>query len=125
MPQQAIPVVSHDKCCKSDESGLPLPPVRCLTKEQAAAYLGIGVTLLLQIGPPPIKFGRRSVWDVVDLDRWLEDYKGRGRAGKELRWPEQEGSTGEEIPPTGGSMSSYRTASEYAKALRPRTDSKR
>ena len=31
-----------------DESGLPLPPVRCLTKEQAAAYLGIGVTLLLQ-----------------------------------------------------------------------------
>jgi len=54
-----------------DESGLPLPPVRCLTKEQAAAYLGIGVTLLLQIGPPPIKFGRRSVWDMVDLDRWL------------------------------------------------------
>jgi hypothetical protein len=48
--------------------------VRCLTKEQAAAYLGIGVTLLLQLGPPPIKFGRRSAWDVVDLDRWLEDY---------------------------------------------------
>ena len=39
----------------SDESGLPLPPVRCLTKEQAAAYLGIGVTLLLQIGLPPIE----------------------------------------------------------------------
>ena len=62
------------------ESGLPLPPVRCLDNEQAAAYLGIGVKLLLQIGPPPIKFGRRSVWDVADLDRWLEDYKSRGRA---------------------------------------------
>jgi hypothetical protein len=24
-----------------DEAGLPLPHVRCLTKEQAAAYLGI------------------------------------------------------------------------------------
>ena len=46
-------------------------PVRCLTKEQAAVYLGIGVTLLLQLGPLPIKLGRRSVWDVVDLDRWL------------------------------------------------------
>jgi hypothetical protein len=68
----------------ADDPGLPLPSVRCLTKEQAAAYLGIGVTLLLQLGPPPIKFGRRSVWDVVDLDRWLEDYKGRGRTGKAL-----------------------------------------
>ena len=68
-----------------DEAGLPLPRVRCLTKEQAAEYLGIGVTLLLQIGPPPIKFGRRSVWDLVwdlvDLDGWLDEYKGRGRAG--------------------------------------------
>ena len=73
MPQQAIPVVSRNNCCMSEEPGLPLPPVRCLTKEQAAAYPGIGVTLLLQIGPPPIKFGRRSVWDVVDLDRWLAD----------------------------------------------------
>ena len=63
-----------------DESGLPLPFVRCLAKEQAAAYLGIGVTLLLQIGPPPIKFGRRSVWDVVDLDRWPE-----GGPEKELK----------------------------------------
>ena len=42
----------------TDESGLPLPPVRYLDN---AAYLGIGVTLLLQLGPPPIKFGRRSV----------------------------------------------------------------
>lgn len=55
----------------TDESGLPLPSVRRLTKEQAAANFGVGMTLVLQIGPPPIKFGRRSVWDVFDLDRWL------------------------------------------------------
>ena len=92
-----------------------------LTKDQAAEYLGIGVTLLLQVGPRPIKIGRRSVWDVVDLNAWLEEYKGRGRAGKECIWPVQEGSTGGEIRPTGGSMSSYQTAAAYAKVLRPRT----
>src|SRR5437660_1264953 len=108
-----------------EDSGLPLPRVRCLTKEQAAEYLGIGVTLLLQLGPQPIKFGRRSVWDVVDLDRWLEEYKGRGRAGKEKsQWPVQQGSTGGDSPAIGGSMSSYRTADEYAEALRPRSSKK-
>ncbi len=40
----------------TDESGVPLPPVRCLTKEQAAAYLGIGVTLVsLSTGMPGVK----------------------------------------------------------------------
>jgi hypothetical protein len=100
---------------------LPLPIRRCLTKEQAADYLGIGVTLLLQIGPPPIKFGRRSVWDLVDLDGWLDQYKGRGRAGKEVvQWPVQEESTAGGTPDIGGSMLSYRTAGEYAEALKPR-----
>jgi hypothetical protein len=101
------------------EGELPLPVRRCLTKEQAAAYLAIGVTLLLTLGPPPIKLGRRSVWDVVDLDRWLDEHKRRGRAGKEvIPWPVQEGSTAGETPLTGGSMSFYRTADAYAKALR-------
>ena len=34
---------------------LPLPPVRCLTKERAASYLGIGVTLLQDLQIPFIK----------------------------------------------------------------------
>jgi hypothetical protein len=110
---------------KDDDVRLTLPSVRCLTKEQAAEYLGIGVTLLLQIGPRPIKFGRRSVWDLVDLDAWLEEYKRRGRAGKEVvQWPVQEESTAGETPHTGGSMLSYRTADAYAKALRPKTAKK-
>jgi hypothetical protein len=105
-----------------DGAPLPLPQRRCLTKEQAADYLGIGVTLLLQIGPPPIKFGRRSVWDLVDLDAWLDQYKGRGRAGKEdVQWPVQEEFTAGKTPDIGGSISSYRMATEYAEALKPKT----
>lgn len=98
---------------------LPLPPRRCLTKEQAANYLGIGVTLLQQIGPQPIKLGRRSVWDVVDLDAWLEEHKTRGRAGKEgdSNWPARKDSIGGGIPASGGSTLYYRTADAYAKAL--------
>jgi hypothetical protein len=108
-----------------DKAQLPLPVRRCLTKEQAAKYLAIGVTLLLQIGPPPIKIGRRSVWDIVDLDTWLNEYKGRGWAGKErTKWPEKEESTGAEILRTGGSTLYYQTASAYAKALKPKAGNK-
>ena len=96
---------------------LPLPSARCLTKQQAAEYLGIGVTLLTQVGPKPIKFGRRTVYDVVDLDSWLDEYKQRGRVIKEARWLEKKDSTGEKAPPSGGSMRSSQTDAEYAKAL--------
>lgn len=104
---------------------LPLPSVRCLTKEQAAEYLGIGVTLLSELGIPHIKFGRRCVYDKVDLDNWLEEYKQRGRAGKEKLWPVKQESTGGLIPATGGSMQRYPTASAYAKALGLNTEKKR
>jgi hypothetical protein len=102
------------------EAALPLPRVRCLTKQQAAEYLGIGVTLLAEIGPEPLKMGRRSVYDVVDLDAWLEDYKQRGRAGKESQWPVKPDSTGEQVPVSGGSTLYYQTANDYEEALKPR-----
>ena len=51
---------------------LPLPPIRCLCKARAAEYLGIGVTLLAELDIPSIKFGRRIVYDRIDLDCWLE-----------------------------------------------------
>ena len=107
-----------------DESGLPLPAIRCLSKEQAAEYLGIGVTLLEQIGPHPLKFGRRAVYDLIDLDAWLDEYKHRGRAGKETLWPVKQESTGGVTRPTGGSMLSYPTADAYAKALGLKTGTK-
>src|SRR6185295_1093740 len=90
----------------SDEASgaLVLPAARCLTKEQAAAYLGIGVTLLEGLGVPVVKFGRRSVYARVDLDAWLEEYKRRGRARRETLWPVKADSTGGGTRATGGSM---------------------
>lgn len=90
---------------------------RCLSREQAARYLGIGRTLLKRIGPPPIRLGRRRVYDRVDLDRWLDDYKSRGRAVKEDLRPEKKDSTEVKIHRTGGSRLSSRTDAEYGKAL--------
>src|SRR5690606_10480516 len=90
---------------------------RCLSRAQAARYLGIGRTLLRRIGPPPVRLGRRLVYDRVDLDRWLDETKSRGRAIKEDLWPEKKDSTEGTTRRTGGSSWSSRTDAEYARAL--------
>ena len=103
-----------------DENGLSLPAARCLSKEQAAAYLGIGVTLLTELNVPFIKMGRRCVFDKLDLDAWLDEYKKREhwRAGKEKTlWPVKQESTGAPIQGSGRLQQHSRTASAYAKAL--------
>ncbi|MEZ0231239.1 MAG: helix-turn-helix domain-containing protein [Methylophilaceae bacterium] len=100
------------------DSGLPLPQVRCLSKEEAASYLGIGVTLLAELNIPAVKFGRRLVYDVVDLDIWLDEYKQRGRAGKEHLWLENKMDSTKGLNlGTGGLMQRSRTAREYEKVL--------
>jgi hypothetical protein len=104
---------------------LRLPEARLLSKEHAAAYLGIGVTLLEQLGVPHVKFGRRCVYDRIDLDAWLDEYKSRGRARKEHSWPVKAASTGDGTPVSGGSMSYCPAADAYAEALRPPTGRKR
>lgn len=102
------------------DNNLPLPAVRCLSKEEAACYLGIGVTLLAELNIPAVKFGRRLVYDKVDLDAWLEEYKNRerGRVGKDCVWtnPEKE-SIGGKIHATGGLVLRSQTARDYVKAL--------
>lgn len=100
-----------------DPASLPGIEPRCLSREQAARYLGIGRTLLGRIGPPPVRLGRRLVYDRVDLDRWLDETKSRGRAIKEDLWPEKKDSTEGKTHRTGGSTLSSRTDVEYAKAL--------
>ncbi|MDH5500458.1 MAG: helix-turn-helix domain-containing protein [Gammaproteobacteria bacterium] len=90
---------------------------RCLSREQAARYLAIGRTLLTRVGPPPVRLGRRLVYDRVDLDRWLDETKSRGRAIKEDLWPEKKDSTGGRTHRTGGSTLSSQTDAEYVKAL--------
>ena len=106
------------------DNDLPLPVVRCLSKEDAAKYLGIGVTLLSELDIPIVKFGRRSVYDVIDLNLWLEEYKQRGRAGKETLWLVKPESTGEMVHLTGGSVQHSQTAKEYARVLGLKTEKK-
>ena len=102
---------------KKQQPALSLPRARCLSKQHAAEYLGIGVTLLAEIGVPSIKLGRRILYDVLDLDRWLDQYKHRGRAEEKVLWLEKEDSIVEKIHPTGGLMSSCQTEAEYVKVL--------
>lgn len=108
-----------------DASSLSLPSVRCLSKEHAAEYLGIGLTLLAELDIPCVKFGRRRVYDKVDLDAWLDEYKQRGRARKETLWPVKLESIGGRIPASGGLMQYSLAANAYAEALKPRTERKR
>jgi excisionase family DNA binding protein len=107
-----------------EETVLPLPVVRCLSKEQAAEYLGIGVTLLTELEVPFTKLGRRCVFDKVDLDEWLNEYKQRGRAGKETIWLVKPESTGDRTLDTGGLVVRSKTAKEYAKVLGLKTGMK-
>lgn len=103
-----------------EESILPLPPVRCLSKQEAASYLGIGVTLLTELNIPAVKLGRRLVYDKVDLDGWLDEYKHRerGRDRKDFLCPNlKKESTVDLIRATGGLMQRSQTAKEYAKVL--------
>jgi len=107
-----------------NELVLPRPMARCLTKVEAADYLGIGITLFDELRIPAVRFGRRCVYDRVDLDAWLDDYKRRGRAGKELEWPVQTASIDAGSRVSGGLQQNCRTASAYAKALGLKTEMK-
>jgi hypothetical protein len=107
-----------------ESSTLPRPVVRCLTKEEAAEYLSIGITLLASMDIPTIRFGRRLLYDRVDLDQWLEEYKQRGRAGKESKWPVLPESTGADDRAFGGLQQRCPTANAYAKALGLKTGTK-
>lgn len=53
---------------------------------QAARMLSISRTLFLsmassgELGPKSVKFGRRRLWSVADLEKWIAaDYPGRDR----------------------------------------------
>lgn len=102
-----------------EKANLPLPAIRCLSKKEAAAYLGISVTLLVELNIPFVKLGRRCLYDRVDLDSWIEHYKhcehGRARK-KEAIWSKHKKvSTEEKILASGGLQLSSQTAKEYVK----------
>lgn len=109
-----------------EKANLPMPAIRCLSKKEAAAYLGISVTLLVELNIPCVKLGRRCLYDRVDLDSWIEHYKqcehGRARK-KEAIWPKHKKvSTEERILVSGGLQQHSQTAKEYAKALGLKTE---
>jgi len=64
---------------------------RLMRRPEAAAYLGIGVTMLDEHGPAPKRLGRRVLYDIRDLDRWADaldgqplDEKGRKDEGDDM-----------------------------------------
>lgn len=122
--KQQEPIVAYLMANNQDNEDLPKPQIRCLSKEEAASYLGIGVTLLTELNIPAVKFGRRLVYDKVDLDTWLDEYKQRGRAGKDELWLVKPESTDALTQGIGGLMQRSQTAREYAKVLGLKTERK-
>ena len=63
---------------------LPMPPRRFLDVDQAAAYVGVGMTTFLEevgqgMWPPPLRrgaSGRRTTWDVRALDAAADSLSG-------------------------------------------------
>lgn len=57
-----------------------LPPgltPRMLCREAAAEYCGIsGTHFDTHVDVPPVEIGRRKVWDIRSLDRWLDQRSG-------------------------------------------------
>ena len=102
---------------RRETGALTAPTIRGLNESQAAAYVGLGVTLFRDIGPPPIKMRHRNIWDRLDLDAWLDDYKLRGRAKEENLWPEEDDAIGVKTHPTGVSTLSCQSDVAYARAL--------
>lgn len=50
---------------------------RLMPVDLAAAYLGIGVTMLEEQGPAAKRLGRRKLYDRNDLDRWADRLDGQ------------------------------------------------
>ncbi len=50
---------------------------RLMREELAAAYVGIGVTMLREHGPQPKRLGKRVLYDRHDLDRWADALGGQ------------------------------------------------
>ncbi len=124
LPRLLDSIVAYQMANNQDNEDLPKPQIRCLSKEEAASYLGIGVTLLTELNIPAVKFGRRLVYDKVDLDTWLDEYKQRGRAGKDELWLVKPESTNAQIQGIGGLMQRSQTAREYVKVLGLNTERK-
>jgi hypothetical protein len=56
---------------------------RLLSRTEAAEYCGLSPSAFDQYvarGVPPLEFGRRNLWDIRALDRWLDHRSGLAHA---------------------------------------------
>ena len=58
---------------------------RLMHEKLAAEYLSIGTTMLRERGPEPKRWGKRRLYDRIDLDRWADRL-----GGQPLTVPEQQ-----------------------------------
>lgn len=63
-----------------------LPPRRFLSREEAAAWLGLSVDTFSGLGVPYCDFGPRSHrWDIMDIIQYANDNKNPATAPEPLR----------------------------------------
>jgi hypothetical protein len=69
---------------------------RLLSKEAAAAYCGMSPSHLddhVARTVPPLKFGKRNLWDIKALDHWLDGQSGLVQADRPIdEWVERLGN---------------------------------
>lgn len=66
---------------------------RLLSRDAAAAYCGMSHNHFdehVAKSVPPLNFGRRNLWDIKTLDRWLDERSGLAQAAPPIRneWDE-------------------------------------
>lgn len=54
-------------------------------EELAAAYVSLSATTLRENGPAPKRYGRRKLYDRIDLDRWADRLGGQPLTVQEQR----------------------------------------
>jgi Fe-S cluster biosynthesis and repair protein YggX len=59
-----------------NRAALPNWP-RLMAIDLASAYLGLSATTLRQKGPAPKEYGKRRLYDRIDLDRWADRLGGQ------------------------------------------------
>lgn len=96
-----------------------LPPRRYLSRDEAAAWLGVGVDAFNTFDIPYCDFGPRlKRWDVLDIVAYAEDTKSRDSARtSEPRRRQLCDSTNVKARPNGGSIGETRTVKDTARAL--------
>jgi hypothetical protein len=60
----------------TDRASLPDWP-RLMGEDLAAAYVSLSATSLREHGPAPKRFGKRRLYDRIDLDRWADRIGGQ------------------------------------------------